>query len=292
MLTFRWSLASLRAPPFAINQKKHLPRRLKETQSSLSARKSLMAPLTKIMDEQFDVKLRPSTDGLIKASLFSDLSPQDLACFQEVAHPRYYKKGKTLYIEEDLADFFYVICSGWIKLYHTLQDGDEVVVDMLTTGHMVGESAIFENGRHTSSAQVIEDVQVLIIPSKVLKEQISRSPQMALSMISSMFRHHRRHYDAIALNAMQSAPQRIGCFLLKLCPIDKKKNIAFDLPYDKTLIAYTLGMKGATFSRGLNILRLKTDLRVINNRIELDSIEKLMKFVYGPLAAKHMSAPS
>jgi CRP/FNR family transcriptional regulator, dissimilatory nitrate respiration regulator len=170
-----------------------------------------------------------------------------------------------------------------------MPDGEDVIVDMLTTGHIVGESAIFEQSRHTSSAEVIEKVHLITIPSNVLKERIRLSPALALSMLSSMFRHHRRHYGEIALNAMQSAPQRIGCFLLRLCPIDQKKGIVFELPYDKTLIAYTLGMKGATFSRALNILRDKTGVRISGTRIEIDSAEQLAKFVYGSLAAKYGS---
>jgi CRP-like cAMP-binding protein len=87
---------------------------------------------------------------------------------------------------------------------------------------------------------------------------------------------------------MQNAPQRIGCFLLRLCPPDKINDIVFHLPYDKTLIAQTLGMKGATFSRALNILRLKTDIRIRGTKVEIDSVERLVKFVYGQLSAKYV----
>ena len=104
-----------------------------------------------------------------------------------------------------------------------------------------------------------------------------------------MSQHHRRHYGALALNAMQSAPQRIGCFLLSLCPVDKERNIVFHLPYDKTLIADVLGMKGATFSRALNILRQKTGIRIRDTRVEIDSADELSKFVYGSQAAKYAS---
>lgn len=222
------------------------------------------------------------------ASLFSNLSDAEIACFQDAARARSYKKGKMLYLEGENAESFYIICGGWIKLFHTLPEGEQVIVDMLTAGHMVGESTIFEHGCHTSNAEVIEDVQLLIIPARVLKEQIHLSPALAFSMLSSMFRHHRRHYGELALNAMQSAPQRIGNFLLRLCPHDKKEDIVIYLPYDKTLIAYTLGMKGSTFSRALNILRQKAAIQIEGSRVEIDSVERLIKFVYGPLAAKYM----
>ena len=221
------------------------------------------------------------------ASLFSILSNEEIACFKDAAQARSYEKGKILYLQEEPADFFYVICGGWIKLFHSTQEGEEVVVDMLTTGHMVGESAIFELGRHTSSAQVVEDVQLVSIPAKLLKEQVRLNSKLALGMLSLMSRHHRRHYDEIALNISQNAPQRIGGFLLRLCPPDKKKDITLQLPYDKTLIASNLGMKSATFSRALEILRQKTAIRISGSRVEIDSVAKLVKFVYGPLATKY-----
>jgi CRP/FNR family transcriptional regulator, dissimilatory nitrate respiration regulator len=217
--------------------------------------------------------------------LFSRLSGIELDRFQAAAHVRTYKKNNVLYLQDDPAESFYVISSGWVKLFHTMQDGDEVIVDMLTTNDLFGETAIFEQGRHTSSAQVVEDVRLLIISLSLLKDQIRLSPTLALSMLSSVSRHHRRHYGESAMNAMLSSPQRVGCFLLRLCPRDKNKGVVFHLPYDKMLIAETLGMQFATFSRALNILRQKTAIRIINTRVEIDSLEPLVKFVYGPADA-------
>ena len=226
------------------------------------------------------------------AFLFSRLSDEEIACFDEATQARSYKKGQVLYLQTEPARFFYVVCGGWIKLFHTTQEGEEIIVDMLTTGDTVGESAIFADDNHTSSAQIVEDAHLLSIPSTLLKEQIRQNSALALSMLSAMSLHHRRHHGEMALNAMQSAPQRVGCFLLRLCPRDKKKDVVLQLPYDKALIACTLGMKGATFSRALNILRQKTDLRLKGARVEIDSVMRLAQFVYGPLATKFMPEES
>jgi CRP-like cAMP-binding protein len=245
--------------------------------------------ITKPIPEKL-IKLHPEyIFGCLKnAALFSNLADKELVCFRDAAQIRSFKKGQIVYLQNENAEHFYIICGGWVKLFHSTNDGDEVVVDMLTIGDMVGESAIFEKGYHTSSAQVVEDVQVLSIPASLLKEQINSNPALALAMLSSMSRHHRRHYGEIALNAMQSAPQRIGCFLLRLCPKDKKTKVTLQLPYDKTLIAYLLGMKGSTFSRALNILRIKTDIRIKGSTVEVDSVKQLTEFVYGSLALKHI----
>lgn len=44
-------------------------------------------------------------------------------------------------------------------------------------------------------------------------------------------------------------------------------------------------MKSATFSRALNVLRKNTPIRINGNRIEIDSVAELAKFVYGSLTA-------
>src|ERR1700733_8209310 len=171
--------------------------------------------------------------GSLKGSLlFANLPDEEIAHFQNAARSYTYKKDKILYLQTEPAENFYMICSGWIKLFHTLPEGEEVIVDMLTTGHIVGESAIFDHGCYTSSAQVVSAVQLLSIPLNVLRVRINVSTKLAFNMLTSMSQHHRRHYGAIALNALQNAPQRIGCFFLSLCP-DKTKTAVFYLPYDK-----------------------------------------------------------
>jgi len=229
-------------------------------------------------------------DSLRSSLLFANLPDEEIAHFQSAAQPRSYKKDKVLYLQAEPASNFYVICSGWIKLFHTLPEGEEVIVDMLTTGHIVGESAIFDHGCYTSSAQIVSAVQLLSIPLKVLRERINLSAKLAFNMLTAMSQHHRRHYGAIALNALQNAPQRIGCFFLSLCPEDKTKTAVFHLPYDKALVAQTLGMNNATFSRALNILRQKTGVRIKGDRVEIDQVLRLVKFVYGDLAVKYLPA--
>lgn len=214
--------------------------------------------------------------------LFSNLSDEDVAPFQKASQIRSHKKGKILYLQGEPATFFYVVGGGWIKLFRTMPEGQEVIIDMLTTGNTFGEDAVFEHGRHTCSAQVVEDVQLLSIPANLLKEQVRLNPSLTLNMFAAMSVHHRHHLTTLAFNTMLSAPQRIGCFLLRLCVGYPKKSAVFNLPYDKSLIADTLGMKGATFSRALAILKQKTGIRVDGTKVEIDSVQKLAEYVYGP----------
>ena len=69
-----------------------------------------------------------------------------------------------------------------------------------------------------------------------------------------------------------------------------KESAVLALPYDKSLIADTLGMKGSTFSRALNILRDNIDMQITGGNVEIRSVKQLAMYVYGPSGTKYISA--
>jgi len=245
--------------------------------------------MTAIKTEEDDSKQCKSLAFFKGLTLFANLLEKDVARFSDAAQIKSYKKGQFLYLEGAQADFFYVICSGWLKLSHITEEGEEVNLAMITRDSITGENAIFEHGRFTSNAQVAEDAQILSIPHTLLREQLLVNNKLAFNMLTSMVQYQRRHELQLEQYLLYSAPQRIGCFLLGLCPVlDQKDGVVLNLPYDKTLIASTLGMKGATFSRALNILRDETGILISGTRVTIDSMKRLLDFVNGCYSHTHL----
>lgn len=223
---------------------------------------------------------------LRKASLFSNLSDAELTCLRRVAQSLSFQKNDVLYTENETAEMLYVVCSGWVKVFHRSQDGKEVIVDMLTSGHVVGIENIFEKGVHVNNACVVEDAQLICIPLDVLKDQMCLDSKLALGMLSSLSRVHARQRAEISLNAMRKVPQRVGGFFLRQCPEGKKTDVVFTLPEDKAVLARALGMTKDSFARALNALNDETFIRIVGTRVEIDSVEQLATFTYGDFAAK------
>jgi CRP-like cAMP-binding protein len=136
---------------------------------------------------------------------------------------------------------------------------------------------------------IVEDATILSIPLSFLKNQLQENRQLSFNMLGCMVQYQRRHEQQLEQYLLYTAPQRIGCFLLGLCPVlEQKDGVILNLPYDKTLIASVLGMKGATFSRALNILRDETGLHITGARVTIDSIDRLLKFVNGCYSHLHL----
>ncbi|MCB2081764.1 MAG: Crp/Fnr family transcriptional regulator [Rickettsiales bacterium] len=213
--------------------------------------------------------------ALGRSGLFANTQPSTFNRFAEQCQQRRYAKGTVLFLQEDEADWCYLIINGWVKLYRETLDGDEAVVDALTSGLMFGETAIFENGKYPYAAEVVEDATLLLLPIRLLAEQVKQDNQLAFNMLKIMSRFQRQQDKEIEHRTLQNAPQRIGCFLLRLCRAGAEGEIRLHLPYDKTLIASRLGMQPETFSRALGRLKNETGIKVQGSTVIVPSIESL-----------------
>ena len=225
-----------------------------------------------------DMRMREILRLLKNTALFSQLEPGDLADFMDAAKTRQAEKGKILYLHNEPSEFFYLVRSGWVKLFRETLDGEEAVVDILSTGHLFGETSVFEDGLHSSSAQVVEDAQLVVLPSSLLREKINSSHVFALNMLTSMSRYRRRSVEELEHLTVQNAPQRIGCFLLRLCNRQEEGEATLHLPYDKTLIAARLGMKPETFSRALSRLKQESGIDVRGASVTIPDIQGLVGY--------------
>jgi CRP-like cAMP-binding protein len=221
----------------------------------------------------------PCVDSILKQiPLFSGVSDALVAQFHDAAHVRAERKGKVLFIQGDQAKWFYVVVHGWVKLFRETIDGAEAIIDICTHGHMFGEHALFEDEVHGCSAQLVEDAQLVMLPISMLKNTIAENSQLALNMLTGMSRHRSKQAQEIEHLSLKNAPQRIGCFLLRLCPDDAGERATVHLPYDKTLVAARLGMKPETFSRALARLKGESLIAIQGASVTICNVDALVRY--------------
>lgn len=68
-----------------------------------------------------------------------------------------YKNSEYVYFENDSAKKIYLIAKGKVKVGYFNDEGDEVVMSILTKGEVFGEKAIYGVGERDEFAQVIEN---------------------------------------------------------------------------------------------------------------------------------------
>lgn len=209
--------------------------------------------------------------------LFSNVSADFLNSVQNQAISKNEPKGHVIFLSGDEAKNFYLIRSGWVKLFRETLDGSQAIVDILTGGQIFGETAIFEDFAYPYSAEVAEDAEIVLVPLSLLKSEIENNNKVALDMLGAMAKYRKHQDQELEHRALQNAPQRIGCFLLRLAQSGDDQSV-IHLPYDKMLVASRLGMQPETFSRALKKLKEKTGIAINGSTVQIQDIDELSAF--------------
>jgi CRP-like cAMP-binding protein len=217
-------------------------------------------------------------DRLINAlQLFSGISADNFGALLRHAQIREFHKGKLLFLEGEQANRLYIILKGWVKIFKGTASGDETILQMLSSGDSIMESAVFLNTSLPVSAQIAEDATLLSIPAPVIREQVKNNNELALNLLASMSYRSQGLIRQIENARLKSVDERIGWFLLRLLLEQGHISRQVTLPYDKSLIASYLDMKRETFSRSLKRLKAK-GFKVENDMIVIPNLESLCGF--------------
>jgi len=211
---------------------------------------------------------------LVSHPMFESIDAAELEDILAHARTTFHEKGKLLFLQGDRADYCYMVLSGWVKVFRETLDGDEAVIDVINQGNLLGENAIFDADRYNFSAEIVSSTTMLAFPMKLLKDKVENNSKIALAMLNWMGNQRRRQAREIEGLTLQTASQRLGCFLLRLCRADSD-SVTLHLPYDKSLIAARLGMKSETFSRALGKLKKDTGIVVKGPSIEIPDVIEL-----------------
>lgn len=219
--------------------------------------------------------------------LFSEL-PKDAADqILDKSVIRKYEKDRLLFLTGDKPEFFYIIFSGWIKLFRETRDGHESVVSVLTNGDVFGKSAILKKGTFAYSAMAVTETMLLQIPASFMLHMVGNQEEfddfLGKFLESDLNEINQRIMESEHIAQMTSA-ERVGCFLLKQCGLQRKGSITIHLPYEKSLVAGRLGMTPETFSRSLNQLTA-VGIETHQAEITIHNIEQLQAHICGHCSA-------
>ena len=202
--------------------------------------------MTSVSDKDMEVVRRTPLFAGIPGELLDAL----LAESHVIACPR----GKLLFVRGEPAKRFYLVLSGWVKVFRDTPEGEQTVIAIMKRGETIAEAAMFMGRDYPASAEVVDDARLLEIPAAPLVRLIRDHSELALKMLAAVSRRLRHMVTHIEQLQARSTPQRLGEFLLGLTDV-RTGPASIQLPYDKSLIAARLGMKPESLSRALAKLR-------------------------------------
>jgi len=172
-----------------------------------------------------------------------------------------YPRNTEIFGENEPADYVYKVISGSVRTYNILSDGRRQIGGFYMAGDIFG---IEFDDEHSSAAEAISDVKVLVVKRSALDALAGRDASVARELFALTARELRRVQDRILL-LIKSAQERVAGFLLEMAKRAAGGN-AIDLPMSRQDIADYLGLTIETVSRTLTSLETAATIDVPTSR--------------------------
>jgi CRP/FNR family transcriptional regulator len=130
--------------------------------------------------------------------LFADLSREELAQLNRMAHPISYKAGEQIFKEGEAAIGVYLVTSGVFELRHDVPGGPSQVETTINPGGIFGLTSVLDEGPRRASAYAKTDGTCLTLSRITFREAILQNPGIALHVLSTMAKNMRELSSLVA----------------------------------------------------------------------------------------------
>ena len=188
-----------------------------------------------------------------RVPIFQDLSPKELARFNDILVTRDYAHGELVYAQGSPASSLCIVNTGQVKIFKTSPDGREQILRVLNPGDFFGEAVLFAQQSLTASAQALGATKVCQLDKHQAEEIISRNPELANKLITALNLRLLQAEEQIENLGTRTTLQRVANLLTNLAQ-EQNTNI-ITLPLSREGLANLTGMTVENFSRKLTELQ-------------------------------------
>ncbi|RKS01230.1 Crp/Fnr family transcriptional regulator [Flavobacterium sp. 102] len=177
-----------------------------------------------------------------------------------------YKKGEMIFCEDEMANFYFQIIEGSIRMYNSNDEGKEFTQGYFSEGQSFGEPPVFINEIYPSTAVAFQDSKIIKLSKDKFLKILDEYPSIQKQFLNLMCR--RIHSKTItSKDIINQKPEfRIMAFL----NANKKGKLGCEkeqVPFTRQEIANFTGLRVETVIRALSKMAKAKKVDIINHKI-------------------------
>ncbi len=218
---------------------------------------------------------------LIRQLDFGSLLNDDLiARFAASSTAVDFRRRRFIYREGDPGDALYLIVRGRVKLCRVEREtAREAVIDILASGSLFGESALYVAGSRQYCAIAYENSRLLRIPAQEFQEGMAEHRELydyTFRLIGQRLSSAERRVADFALDAIPARLEKLLLEFSRRYGVSKTGGVLIDLPLPHREIASIVGSTRESVTVRLNVMRREGTIDFIDRKILIKRPEMLL----------------
>jgi CRP-like cAMP-binding protein len=214
---------------------------------------------------------------LLSTPLMSGLSPTLARRVLESAAVFSAEAKDVLFREGADAENFYVVLSGYVRLFRLSRDGKEADIGVYGPGETFAECAMFLGCKYAFNAQAAEPVTLARFDVGKIRQIMADEPEFSMALLRVLAHHLQDARENVANDRLHTAPQRVANYLLEMLQASGAGNSnSFRLPFQKSLLAGKLGLAPEALSRAFSMLKT-SGVSIRGRMVQINDAEALRR---------------
>ncbi|WP_029005887.1 Crp/Fnr family transcriptional regulator [Azorhizobium doebereinerae] len=187
--------------------------------------------------------------------LFQGLGPGDLDDILSIARSVRYPKGSNVFTQDQVAEWFFVLLHGHLRVVKLTPAGRQVVVRHVVASEMFGVAMAIGRSTYPATATAIVDSIALVWPSAAWSGLVAKFPSLALSTLATVGARLQDAHTRVVEMSTEEVERRVAHALLRLAQQAGRKTesgIQIDFPISRQDVAEMTGTTLHTVSRILS----------------------------------------
>jgi CRP/FNR family transcriptional regulator len=229
-----------------------------------------------------DISMRPSVPDVIttlrRVPLFAELSAPQLAAIAERATRKQYERYATVFSEGDACGELLIVEEGSVKLLKRAANGREQLLGIERTGNTLAEVPVFDGGRYTVTALVIEPTLLLRLDAEHFRSVCLQQPEVALKVVKVLGHRLRRLETLVEELSFSTVRGRLIAYLLRLAEERGKRDgssVDFVLNENNEELAARVGTVRELISRNLGRLHGDGLIEMRRRFVRIPNVQRL-----------------
>jgi CRP/FNR family cyclic AMP-dependent transcriptional regulator len=161
----------------------------------------------------------PAAADILRASpAFGGLDDQSLKALEVLCVNRRFQAGQTVFRQGETGTALFGVISGKIRVSVSSEDGQELHLNLIEPGEIVGEIAFIDGGPRTATGTAAAATTCFTIARAPFFKVLDRRPQISRHLLNLLCERVRWTSRLVADSAFLSVPDRMLTRLRDLAP--------------------------------------------------------------------------
>jgi CRP/FNR family transcriptional regulator, transcriptional activator FtrB len=217
---------------------------------------------------------RTDWDAIRATQLFSQMSEANFGALRDAAVVHRLPKHASLLKEGERPRFLHLLVEGSVESYGC-HNGQAATVEVKEAISALGLPTVLRHTVALESARAVTAVRVLAIPGEAVREAFRRDAAFARAAAEELATAYATVVRMLMNEKLRTSTERLAAWILSSCVASNAN--AFELKFNKRILASRLGMAPENLSRNLAYLE-RFGVKSEGREISVEDLATLQEF--------------